>query len=234
MRKRPKRCSDTRGLCTPPPFSWLGVLLAPSTADWAAQPGLLTVCTVGLAVTRGFGSARKRFLCRRCQGRRRETESSRCLPGPSALVTTSKRAGEAPTKPGLSSQPLTRSAASSRGREWLLEGGCAELKAHFSLFLSPQAQTRGGCSAGAQGVVQVRVAQSRAAEHQPGSGFRGGRARNPSSGFTDQEVQHQMSSHNSCSTFGKNHEVQGFIQVQTEMYMIFTTLSRSPNPTATS
>lgn len=172
-------------------------------ADWAAQPRLLTVCTVVLAVTQGFGSARKRFLCRRCQERRRETESSRCLPGPSALLTTSKRAGEAPTKPGLSSQPLTRSTASSRGREWLLDGGCAELKAHFSLFLSPQAQTRGGCSAGAQGVVQVRVAQSRAAEHQPGSGFRGGRGRNPSSGFTDQEMQHQMPSHNSCSTFGK-------------------------------
>lgn len=29
----------------------------------------------------------------------------------------------------------------------------------------------------------------------------------------------QMRSHISCSTFGKHHEAQGFIQVQTEIYI---------------
>lgn len=44
----------------------------------------------------------------------------------------------------------------------------------------------------------------------------------------------QMRSHISCSTFGKHHEAQGFIQVQTEIYIIFITLSSSPNPVVTS
>lgn len=88
-----------------PPRGWVS-RLPPAPQTLQLSPILPTVCTVS-GVTQSFSSFRKRFRCRRYQERSVETKSSRCPPGPSAVVTTSKRGGEAPTKPGLISEPIT-------------------------------------------------------------------------------------------------------------------------------
>lgn len=92
MRKHPKRCSDTRGWVSRLPSASQILQPSPIYRGFAACWALLRVSVL-------YSSSRKRFRCRRYQERQsRETESSRCLPGPSAVVTTSKRAGEAPHK----------------------------------------------------------------------------------------------------------------------------------------
>lgn len=143
MRKHPKRCSNTGGLCASPPSPWLSVPLAPSTTDFAAQPHF----THGLHRV-GCYSEFQFF--------------SETLPPP-AVPGTERGNREQPVPP----RPLCRCnhkqtgwggshkawidlrahhvpVPAPEGRNRLLDRGCAELKAHFSPLPSPKGSDKRG------------------------------------------------------------------------------------------
>lgn len=205
----PQRCSDTRGWFISPPFPWLDVLdvlFAPQQDRfYSPAPFTNSLHRVGRYSEFHF---RKRFRCRRCQERGPgETESSRCLPGPSAVGTTKSGWGGS-HKAWID---LTAPSHSSTGTNRLLGRSCTELKAHFSLLPSPQGSDK-------RGLFCWSTTGEGGTEKISGSGFTGGRGRNPSSGFTDREMQGQTPSYNSCSTFGEPHEVQG---ANRDLYCIY-------------